>query len=152
MVSSSCARVCSYGFFLGIYFASFCCIVLTGCPKYFRPLTVLIPNYKYRCDIIHPLVRYHGRAVRAVRWSGYPNTRAACDPQPSNIWAYMPFGGAHTFLRRRGEGGGNALRFICPLCSSLLSDYVNFCLIVFTFVIVCLFLFLHEFCALHELL
>ena len=27
--------------------------------------TVLIPNYKYRCDIIHPLVRYHGRSRRS---------------------------------------------------------------------------------------
>ena len=40
ITGSSCARVCSYGLFLGIYFASFCCIVLTGCPKYFRSLTV----------------------------------------------------------------------------------------------------------------
>ena len=33
--------------------------------KFLRPLTVLIPNYKYRCDIIHPLVRYHGRSRRS---------------------------------------------------------------------------------------
>ena len=145
ITGSSCARVCCYGFFLGIYFASFCCIVLTGCPKYFKPLTVLIPNYKYRCDIIHPLVRYHGRSRRSPAPpsrplggpsgslggpsgplggpsgplggpsrplgessgplggpSGRPNTQAACDTQPSNIWAYMPFGGAHTF---EAEGG-----------------------------------------------
>ena len=30
--------------------------------KFFAPLTVLIPNCIYRCDIIHRLVRYHGRA------------------------------------------------------------------------------------------
>ena len=34
-------------------------------PKYFRPLTVLIPNCIYMCDIIHPLVRYHGRSRRS---------------------------------------------------------------------------------------
>ena len=33
--------------------------------KFLRPLTVLIPNCIYRCDIIHPLVRYHGRSRRS---------------------------------------------------------------------------------------
>ena len=32
---------------------------------FLRPLTVLIPNCIYRCDIIHPLVRYHGRSRRS---------------------------------------------------------------------------------------
>ena len=38
-----------------------------------RPLTVLIPNCIYRCDcdIVHPLVRYHGQCRRSRCCGGF---------------------------------------------------------------------------------
>ena len=104
--------------------------------KFLRPLTVLIPNCIYRCDIIHPLVRYHGRSRRSPAPpsgplggpsgplgrpagplggpSGRPNTRAACDtlPQfgqglePSNIYGLTSLSEERTFLSWRGGRGG----------------------------------------------
>ena len=81
--------------------------------KFLRPLTVLIPNCIYRCDIIHPLVRYHGRSRRSPAPpsgplggpSGRPNTRSTCDTPPQIatiqfIWVYMPFG-EHTLFSLR---------------------------------------------------
>ena len=61
--------------------------------KFFAPLTVLIPNCIYRCDIIYPLVRYHGRSWRSPGPPsgplGGPAEHSSCVRHSSPDWNHL---------------------------------------------------------------
>jgi len=90
-------------------YISFCCTIFTGCPNYFRPLTVLISNFIYRCDIIHPLVRYHGRSRR----SPAPPPGPLGGPSGPLVGPSGPLGGPSGPLGRlSGPLGGSSVRAV----------------------------------------